>query len=193
MSSPPTDVADRRRLGRIIIPVVLALSIVGLGIAAYASPDHSDLKAVKSATAVFRNVKKAESAQYNRFVDVNGVACIDNPGVGAMGVHYVNQKLVGDGIIDERSPEALVYQPEANGQSELVAVEYIVVQAGRWRPTPHRRRCSGRRSTQRRPGRSVSPAFYSLRHAWVWKHNPSGTLSMWNPDVHCPAAHTWKP
>jgi len=30
-----------------------------------------------------------------------------------------------------------------------------------------------------------SPAFYSL-HAWIWKDNPAGMFSMWNPDVHCP-------
>jgi hypothetical protein len=31
------------------------------------------------------------------------------------------------------------------------------------------------------------PAFYSL-HAWIWKHNPSGTFAMWNPTVSCAAA-----
>ena len=31
------------------------------------------------------------------------------------------------------------------------------------------------------------PAFYSL-HAWIWKHNPSGTFSMWNPNVSCALA-----
>jgi hypothetical protein len=30
------------------------------------------------------------------------------------------------------------------------------------------------------------PAFYAL-HAWVWKHNPSGTFAQWNPQVHCPS------
>src|SRR5947209_20145827 len=32
------------------------------------------------------------------------------------------------------------------------------------------------------------PAFYSL-HAWIWKDNPSGTFSLWNPRVHSDA-HT---
>ena len=43
------------------------------------------------------NVAVAEDAGYGRFVDVNGVACIDMPGMCAMGVHYVNGSLVGDG------------------------------------------------------------------------------------------------
>jgi hypothetical protein len=29
------------------------------------------------------------------------------------------------------------------------------------------------------------PAFY-LMHAWIWKHNPSGMMSDWNPEVTCP-------
>jgi hypothetical protein len=28
------------------------------------------------------------------------------------------------------------------------------------------------------------PAYYSL-HAWLFKRNPSGEFSMWNPRVHC--------
>lgn len=23
-------------------------------------------------------------------------------------------------------------------------------------------------------------------HAWIWKHNPSGTFAEWNPNVRCP-------
>ena len=29
------------------------------------------------------------------------------------------------------------------------------------------------------------PEYYSL-HAWVWKHNPMGQFTMWNPKVYCP-------
>ncbi|MBV9326757.1 MAG: hypothetical protein JO352_23605 [Chloroflexi bacterium] len=28
------------------------------------------------------------------------------------------------------------------------------------------------------------PPFYSL-HAWIWRDNPAGMFSMWNPDVSC--------
>jgi hypothetical protein len=34
------------------------------------------------------------------------------------------------------------------------------------------------------PNRFGLPAFYSL-HAWIWKHNPAGMFSPWNPDVTC--------
>jgi DNA-binding NarL/FixJ family response regulator len=32
------------------------------------------------------------------------------------------------------------------------------------------------------------PAHYDL-HVWLWKGSPSGTFSMWNPNVSCPAHH----
>jgi hypothetical protein len=48
-----------------------------------------------------------------------GIACIDKPGVGAMGVHYVNGALVGDPTENASAPEAVVYEPDANGQMRL--------------------------------------------------------------------------
>ena len=48
-----------------------------------------------------------------------------------MGVHYVNGGLVGDGVVDEQHPEALVYEPKSNNHLELVAVEFIVL-ASQW-------------------------------------------------------------
>jgi hypothetical protein len=53
----------------------------------------------------------------------------------------VNGGLVGDGVVDEQHPEALVYEPK-NNHFELVAVEFIVL-ASQWMlriPTTCRRR-----------------------------------------------------
>jgi hypothetical protein len=112
----------------------------------------------------------------------------DMPQMGAMGIHYVNSKLVGDPSIDAGSPEALVYEPEQNGRLRLVALEYIVVQSA-WDathsapPTLFGQQFNFTAS----PNRFGLPAFYSL-HAWIWKHNPSGLFSMWNPNVSCASA-----
>jgi hypothetical protein len=38
-----------------------------------------------------------------------------------------------------------------------------------------------------KPNRFGLPAYYSL-HAWLYKMNPSGLLSPWNPKVSCKAA-----
>ena len=104
-----------------------------------------------------------------------------------MGVHYANGDLFADPAIDAGHPEALVYEPSANGRLKLVALEYVVLQSA-WDAThssppelfgqPFNFTAAG--------NRFGLPAYYSL-HAWIWKHNPAGTFEMWNPDVSCPA------
>jgi hypothetical protein len=66
----------------------------------YAADCRPGLGQVKHATARQHNIAVAEEAGYGRFVGFNGVACIDMPGVGAMGVHHVNGTLVGDDKVD---------------------------------------------------------------------------------------------
>ena len=44
------------------------------------------------------------AAGYGLLVDAAGIACIDMPGMGAMGVHYVNGSLVGDAVLDPLTP-----------------------------------------------------------------------------------------
>ncbi len=145
------------------------------------------LAAAKAATAKFQNVAAAKRAGYAVFPDAAGIRCIDNPGVGAMGVHYVNGELVGDPRVRARTPEALVYEPLAGGGRKLVAAEYIVPQdawdAGHAAPPS----LFGRRFELIGAGNRYGlPAFYEL-HAWLWKHNPRGTFDDWNPRVSCAA------
>ena len=103
-----------------------------------------------------------------------------------MGVHYVRGDLVGDDVLEPTTPEALVYEPDGDGRMRLVAVEYVVFRSA-WDAT-HETPPSlfGRAFDVTADGNRFGlPAYYSL-HAWVWKHNPSGTFAMWNPEVHCP-------
>jgi hypothetical protein len=69
-----------------------------------------------------------------QFIDVNNAGpagyepafgCVSGPDHGAMGIHYVNGSLVGDGEIDVAYPEALIYEPIGN-KRRLVGVEFIV-------------------------------------------------------------------
>jgi hypothetical protein len=171
--------------------IAATLAISGAGAAIASGGASGGLAHVRQATRQYRDVTAAERAQYERFVDVDGIACIDMPGMGAMGIHYVNQGLVGDATVDPLAPEAMVYEPEADGGLRLVAVEYVVVKAA-WDAT-HSEPPALFGTTfdfTPSPNRFGLPEFYSL-HAWVWKHNTAGTLSMWNPDVSCtaPAAH----
>jgi hypothetical protein len=146
---------------------------------------------MRHATARFHDIAVAESAGYTQLKDVNGISCIDMPGMGGMGVHYVNPKLVADPAIDPAAPEALVYAPERDGTLRLAALEYLVDRSA-WRSThskapelfaghPFDRTDS--------PNRFGLPTFYS-QHVWVWKANPAGRLAMWNPRVNCANAPT---
>ena len=66
---------------------------------------------VKHANDKYRNLAVAEAAQYGLFPDKDGITCIDMPGMGAMGIHYVNGEHRGRRLIDPLTPEALVYAP----------------------------------------------------------------------------------
>ncbi len=165
-----------------------ALSAGMLAPAATASAEPDGLSAARAATARFHKLDTARAEGYDLFTDAKGIACVDSPGVGGMGIHYVKGALVGDGAVDARTPEALVYEPQANGRRRLVAVEYVVFQAD-WDKT-HSAPPSlfGQRFaavTDR--NRFGLPPHYEL-HAWIWKHNPLGVFSDFNPLVSCAAA-----
>jgi len=75
---------------------------------------------VREATRQFLDVNNAGGAGY-----APAFGCVTGPDHGAMGIHYVNGDLVGDGEIDLAHPEALIYEPEGD-RRRLVGVEYIV-------------------------------------------------------------------
>jgi hypothetical protein len=162
---------------------VSAMAIVLLATPSPASAGAADLSTARAATAGFHQVDAAKAAGYGEFRDAALIACIETQGVGVMGIHYVNGGLVGDGVVNAATPEALVYQPLPNGKLKLVAVEYIVfysMWAGASKPS-----LFGQEFTLiGTPNRYGIPAFYEL-HAWVWQHNPSGMFKDWNPSGSC--------
>jgi hypothetical protein len=171
----------RRRFA--IVIAFLAIS-AALGTAAASANDKDEgrnLTDVRAATAPLANLDVAMAAGYGK---VKG--CAQNPGVGAMGQHYVKGDLVGDPALDPLRPEALVFEPRGDGSYRLVAVEYIVIKAD-WE------KANG--ATQPRlydkplelvsaPNAYELPDFYEL-HLWLWKANPNGLFADWNPRVSC--------
>ena len=110
---PPTT-SHQPALRRLFAFVGISLVLVGVFATvamATSSTSNSDLGRVRQATARFHDLRKADAAGYKEFFDVDGIACIDMPGMGAMGVHYVNGDLVGDDSVNALHPEAMVYQP----------------------------------------------------------------------------------
>lgn len=176
---------DQRQFSATRAGAVGALALALLIPAATARASE-DLGGARAGTAKYHRSDAAREAGYGILVDAAGIACIDNPGVGAMGVHYVNGGLVGSPTVDPATPEALVYEPERNGRLRLVAVEYVVLQAS-WEgagntapPTLFGQQFELVPS----PNRYGLPPFYEL-HAWLWKHNPRGMFDDWNPLVSC--------
>jgi hypothetical protein len=141
----------------------------------------TQIEQVRRATARFRDPQVAEREHYARFLD-----CVDQPGQGAMGIHYLHATFPSDAILDPLHPEALVYEPDTDGKLRLVAVEYIAFQ-DTWDAL------NGQPPSLfghpfhlvRAPNRFGVAAFYEL-HFWVWRPNPDGRFNDWNPLVRCP-------
>jgi hypothetical protein len=134
---------------------------------------------VRINTQQFTNVNAATAANYQPLF-----GCVTGPDQGAMGVHYINLTLYGDGEIDSTKPEALIYEP-SNGALRLVGVEYIV-DAATWSKNHTSPPMLEGQAFQfvNSPNRYGLPAFYEL-HVWAWRDNPNGAFVDWNTKVSC--------
>ena len=168
----------------VILIGLVALALLVVTSVAVANSNSSKMattfpEIVRQATVQFKDVEKAEKADYAL---LHG--CVSGPQEGAMGIHFANGGLVGDGKLDAMTPEALLYEP-VDGEMQLAGVEYIVIAAD-WdakHPTPpvlmgQLFNYSGA------PNRFGIPPFYEL-HVWAWKSNPAGMFADWNPRVSC--------
>jgi hypothetical protein len=173
---------------RVLLPCVAATFAV-LAVAQGADDtDHT-----QHANAVSAKLVEVVRQATEQFVDVNAAGgagyqpafgCISGPDHGAMGVHYINGMLVGDGEVDATKPEALIYEPTKQGM-KLVGVEFIV-DAATWMKTHNAPPMLEGQGFQfvNAPNRYGIPAFYEL-HVWAWRHNPNGAFVDWNNKVTC--------
>ena len=169
---------------------ILRLALLGILIATtplFASDKSAErtqaarlVQLVRNATKDFQDVRNVP-AGYGPFL-----GCVSGPDHGAMGVHYVNGDLVGDGKLEVAHPEALIYET-LNGQTKLVGVEYIV-DAATW--LAHNDNTPPVLEGQSFnlvgiPNRYNIPAPFFELHVWAWRHNPNGTFVDWNDHVSC--------
>ena len=168
---------------------VAAIAIVSSTPIALAHDEHQEgerpegfpglVRDVRQATQRFQDVNAAIAAGY-----VSAGSCVSGPNEGAMGVHYVNEALIADGVLDVQRPEVLVYEPHG-GQLRLVAVEFFV-DAEQWDAANEGPPVLGGQHFHYAgaPNRLRVPAYYEL-HVWAWKRNSHGIFSDWNPRVSC--------
>lgn len=182
-----------KNMARISVQSILRLAVVGsllwptpLVEAGQTGHEHGAqvpsklVQTVRDATKQFMDVDAAIAAGYGQFL-----GCVSGPDHGAMGIHYVNGALVGDGLIDATRPEALIYEP-SNGQLRLVGVEFIV-DAATWLANHNN-------TPPVLEGQSFllvsSPNRYGIGsifelHVWAWRDNPNGSFVDWNDHVSC--------
>jgi hypothetical protein len=166
---------------------LVALLILAFAAIALAEPDgpaHEEEPAtlvdvVREATDPYKDLAAAEAAGYGLFH-----GCASGPEEGAMGVHYVNGGLVGDGTLDAMKPEALLYEFK-RGRPRLLGVEYVVF-ADAWHENNEAPPVLMGQvfNYVGSPNRYGIPAFYEL-HVWAWQRNSKGTFADWNPRVSC--------
>ncbi len=121
---------------------------------------------VRHATAQYADVKAATGAGYSP-----ALGCVSGPDHGAMGIHYVNSSLV-NGPIAPTQPQALIYEPQSNGELKLVAVEYIILASAL--PPNSAPQVEGHLMLYvDGPNRYGLPPFFEL-HVWAWRDNPQG-------------------
>lgn len=137
------------------------------------------VQVVRDATRRFADVNAAVQAGYKPLF-----GCVSGPDHGAMGIHYIDTALVGDGKIDASRPEAIIYEPTKDGM-QMVGVEYIV-DAATWSSQNTAPPMLEGQAFQLvgSPNRYGLPPFFEL-HVWAWRQNPNGAFVDWNNRVSC--------
>ena len=181
------------KVGR--LTMLIATSAIGAFAAASAATppsaanddhDHKNpkvgelIRTVRQATSRFRDVTLAEAEGYQL-----AFGCVSGPDFGAMGLHYVNFSLVGDGELDPARPEIVIYEPLPNGGRKLTGADFLVL-VDDWHAKNTAPPELGGQLLHlfESPNRFGLPAFYTL-HVWAWKDNPVGTFSNWHSRVAC--------
>jgi hypothetical protein len=171
------------------------------------APGEPTLAEVRAATERFRDVTVALAEGY--IPDPSGMcATAEMEGrpasEGAMGIHYLRPELLGltgppdprvNGTgthTDFRMPAVLIYEPQADGSLELVAVENLVFisaweQAGNRQPpsfhgVPYDMMVDDP-ATEVDEAHGFEPHYD--RHVWIYRDNPDGVFAPFNRNVSC--------
>lgn len=130
--------------------------------------------------------------------------CVSAEGeLGAMGIHFIHPALLeitateprvdGTGThTDWSQPSILIYEPQADGSLELVAVENLVFEAA-WQAAGHTevpvlngRTWDHMADDPATPGDEAHGFTPHMdQHVWLFRENPAGILMPFNANVTC--------
>lgn len=167
--------------------------------------DEVDLDALRASVEKYKDIEVALADGYIT-PDNHCVSAASEglpPELGGMGVHYIHPallKITGteprvDGqstYTDWAQPAILIYEPQADGSMELVAVENLVFEAA-WEAAgmADAPMINGRMwdhmaddpATAGDEAHGFMPHYD--QHVWLFRENPMGELMPFNPNVTC--------
>ena len=197
-----------------LVAIAFAGALAATGAVVASTPPapgpRTDPAEVRRATERFRDVNAALAEGYIRdpFDLCDTAAMMGRPAsLGAMGIHYFRPDLLGitsppsprvGGVgthTDFRTPSILIYEPQEDGALELVAVENLVF-ASAWHAAGHAEPPTFHGvpydSMMDDPSTAVDEAHmfepHFDRHVWLYRDNPNGVFTPFNPAVTC-ASH----
>lgn len=189
-----------------VIAALFVLSISNTAIAQDKKMNEPTLEEIRTATNKYKDVNVALADGYiaDPMNMCEMATMMGRPAEeGGMGIHYFRPDLLGitateprvDGVgthTDFLQPAVLLYEPQADGSMELIAVENLVF-AEAWHAA----------------GNAAPPTFQGVvfdhmvdnpdteldeahmfqehydRHVWVHRENPNGVFTPFNPNVSC--------
>ncbi len=183
--------------------VAFALAIAAVPVAV--SAEDVDLDALRERVAKYQDVNVALADGYinpdNHCVYAEGEGLPAE--LGAMGIHFIHPALLQitgtdprvDGTstyTDWTQPSILIYEPQADGSLELVAVENLVFEAA-WQaagnaevPVLNGRTWDHMADDPNTPGDEAHGFTPHMdQHVWLFRENPAGVLMPFNANVTC--------
>ena len=183
---------------------------LALLIAPPALAEDVDLDQLRIALDRFRDVNVALAEGFftpdNHCVSAAGEGL--PPELGGMGIHYIHPARLGITAVEPRvdgtgthtdwwQPGILIYEPQADGSLELVAIENLVFEAA-WKaagndaaPVLNGRSWDHMADDPDTPGdeaHGFTPHYD--QHVWLWRDNPDGILMPFNANVTCEHHHS---
>lgn len=130
------------------------------------------LAQLRRATARYHDV---DAALADGFIPVG--ECEVHEGESPAGIPYANLDYLLDGVLDPSRPDALLYEPGADGGVTLVGVELAM-------PYPLWSAAEPPEFLGHEFRREDEMGVFGL-HIWLWRSNPDGLFAWGNPRVSC--------